>query len=584
MSIVTDNRTPVRLLLVEESAEEADRILHELRKGPFDLVHERVTDSAALAKALQSKRWDIVLAGNTGNDVPAKTALQLLRESGLTVPLIVIANRSLEDRMIDVVKFGAKDYVGRDQLRRLVPIVERALQDAAVRDQPEEILLHMAYHDTLTGLPNRLLFDYRLRQTLLQVRDARGALAVFCLDLDSLKNVNHIYGHAIGDLLLQHVAKRLRSCLGPKDVLARLGGDEFFLLAMVTNAVEAKETARQIVESIRLPFVCGGHELYVTVSVGISFFPQDGTDADTLMRNAEAALEKAKQEGKNSTQLYTSTMNSNAVRRLMLENSLRRALQRREFVVYFQPQVDVRTGAIVGSEALVRWNVPDYGLVPPAEFIPIAEETGLIVPIGEWVLRTACEQTCAWHNAGFPGLGIAVNLSARQFQQQDLVERISAVLKETKLDPSLLDLEITESYAMQNADYTISVLRELKRRGIRISIDDFGTGYSSLGYLKQFPIDTLKIDRSFVKDLATNPNDAAIAAAIIVLAHSLKLQVVAEGVETKAELDILQRHACDKMQGYLISKPLPADAFEKLLRAGKASGGRAVDSPTSQRK
>jgi diguanylate cyclase (GGDEF)-like protein len=435
----------------------------------------------------------------------------------------------------------------------------------------EDILLYQAYHDTLTGLPNRILFDYRLRQ-LLKEKTSEQLVAVYCVDLDSLKNINHIYGHGTGDLLLQLAAKRLRSCLGPKDVLARLGGDEFFLVRVVSHIIEAKETAHEIIESLRHPFVCEGHELYVTASVGLTFSPHDAVEANALLRNAETALDRAKHEGKNNYQLYTSAMNINTVRRLMLENSLRRALQRKEFVVHYQPQADMRSGAVVGVEALVRWQVPDYGLVPPAEFIPIAEETGLIVPIGEWVLRTACVQAMTWQKAGLPALTVAVNLSVRQFQQQDLVERIALVLRETGLPATQLELEITESYAMQNADYTIAVLRELKKRGIKISIDDFGTGYSSLSYLKQFPIDSLKIDRSFVKDLATDANDAAIAAAIIVLAHSLKLQVVAEGVETQAELDILQRHACDKMQGYLFSRPMAAEALEPMLRAGKRLG------------
>jgi diguanylate cyclase (GGDEF)-like protein len=434
---------------------------------------------------------------------------------------------------------------------------------------PEEILLHQAYHDALTGLPNRILFDYRLREALKRTEETQGLLGVLCIDLDSLRHVNHIYGHAVGDMLLQHVGGRLRSCLGPKDVVARLGGDEFFLLTHCRQIIEAKDLAKQVIESLRLPFTCEGQEVFVTASVGISLYPQDGMDAGMLMRNAESALERAKKDGKNSYQLYTSAMDSHAVRRLTLENSLRRALQKQEFVVHYQPIVSLADGKIVGAEALVRWEVPGYGLVPPGEFIPIAEETGLIVPMGEWILRTACGQARQWREAGLSMKSLSINLSARQFHQQDLVARIDAILSEVGVDPQSLDLEITESYAMQNADYTISVLKELKKRGLRISIDDFGTGYSSLSYLKQFPIDTLKIDRSFVKDLATDNNDAAIAAAIIVLAHNLRLQVVAEGVETQAELALLRKYSCDKMQGYLFSKPVPADAFENLLRSGK---------------
>jgi diguanylate cyclase (GGDEF)-like protein len=571
-------RTPIRVLIVDGSTEMAAMLLKELKRGPFDVHYRQVSTADELKAALDDDPWDIALAGAEHEELRAKTAIQLLRENGAMTPVVVVATRESAEGVADGIKYGAQDYIRPGQLRRLIPIIQRTLEDAAMRQRPEDILLHEAYHDSLTGLPNRILFDYRLRQALQRARGARQVVGVLSIDLDSLKNVNHIYSHSVGDLLLQHVAQRLRSCLGPNDVLARLGGDEFLMMTAGETVENSKLAAQQVLDSIRLPFVCGGHEVYLTASVGVTFYPIDGADPDTLLRNAESALDRVKQEGKNSIQLYTSSMTSNAVRRVTLENSLRRALQKKEFVIHYQPQLDMRSGAIVGLEALVRWQVPDYGLVPPAEFIPIAEETGLIVPIGEWVLRTACAQTKLWHESGFPQLSIAVNLSARQFQQQDLVERIEQILKETRIAPDALELEITESYAMQNADYTISVLTQLKKRGIRVSIDDFGTGYSSLSYLKQFPIDTLKIDRSFVKDLATDANDAAIAAAIIVLAHSLKLQVIAEGVETQAELDILKRHACDKMQGYFFSRPIPVKELEALLHSKKTLSDISMDS------
>ena len=298
----------------------------------------------------------------------------------------------------------------------------------------------------------------------------------------------------------------------------------------------------------------------------MSVYPKDGERIETLLRNANTALYRAKEEGKDNCQIYTPEMSTEAEKKVILENSFRRALKRKEFVVYYQPQVDLESGQIVGMEALVRWQNPEFGLVPPMDFIPIAERTGLIVPMGEWVLEQACAQAKAWQESGHPRICVAVNLSARQFQQQDLVRTIARILKEARLDPECLELEITESYAMQNADFTISVLRDLKQMGVRVSIDDFGTGYSSLSYLKQFPIDTLKIDRSFVRDLSAATNDAAIADAVIALAHGLKLLVVAEGVETREQLAILKKHRCDRMQGFLFSPPVPADKFEQMLR------------------
>jgi diguanylate cyclase (GGDEF)-like protein len=423
--------------------------------------------------------------------------------------------------------------------------------------------------DHLTGLPTRTHYDARLSDALARARQSNEMVAVIFLDLDGLKVVNHTFGHAMGDLLLKQVAIRLKNCISAKGFVARLGGDEFLLYQEIHTAAEADIIAYKIIESLHASFPIEDEDLHVITHVGVSLYPKDGERLETLLRNADTALYRAKEEGKNNYQIYTPEMSTEAEKRVILENSFRRALKRKEFVVYYQPQVDIQTGKIVGMEALVRWQNPDFGLVPPMDFIPIAERTGLIIPMGEWVLQEACVQTKAWQKAGLPKLSIAVNLSARQFQQQDLVKSIGNILKDARLEPDCLELEITESYAMQNADFTISVLRDLKKMGVRVSIDDFGTGYSSLSYLKQFPIDTLKIDRSFVRDLSAVTSDAAIADAVIALAHSLKLLVVAEGVETAEQLAILRRHHCDRMQGYLFSPPVPADKFEQLLREAR---------------
>jgi diguanylate cyclase (GGDEF)-like protein len=424
--------------------------------------------------------------------------------------------------------------------------------------------------DPLTGLPTRVFFENRLNQALVEARRSGKMIAVVLLDLDRFRKTNHSLSHALGDVLLQNVARRLQHGLKSRDLLARLGGDEFLLMKEINRAEEAIQTAEHIVDSIQLPFHIEESEVHLTASVGVSLFPQDGSDPEVLLRNADAALTRAKEQGKNTYQFYHVSMTTEDTKRLTLENSLRRALKENEFTVYYQPQVDLRSGQILGMEALVRWQIPGFAVISPKEFITVAEDTGLIVPIGQWVLHTACAQNKAWQDQGLGRLCVAVNLSARQFQQKDLVKMIGQALGETGLEGNCLELEITESYAMRNPDFTMTVLRELKNMGVRVSIDDFGTGYSSLSYLKQFPIDTLKIDRTFVKDLPNDPNDVAIAAAIIVLAHNLKLQVIAEGVESAAQLAILKKHRCDRMQGYLFSRPLPADAFEALLKEKKS--------------
>jgi len=395
----------------------------------------------------------------------------------------------------------------------------------------------------------------------------RRMLSVLFVDLDRFKTIIDTLGHAVGDRLLRGVAERLRGCLEDGDTLARLGGDEFVvLLPQIHRADKAVRLAQKMLEVLKPSFHFGNHELHITTSIGIALYPYDGEDPDTLLKNADTALYRAKEQGRNNYQLYTPAMNARAFERLALENSLRKALERREFQLHYQPQVSLQTGRVTGMEALLRWQHPDLGLVYPAEFIPLAEETGLIVALGEWGIRTACIQNQAWQRAGLPPMSVAVNLSARQFQHHNLVETIDRILKETQMDPRWLELEITETIAMQNADYTIVVLRELKGMGIQISMDDFGTGYSSLSYLKKFPIDTLKIDQSFVRDMTTDASDAAIAKAVIILAHSLKLKVVAEGVESSEQESFLREYECDAYQGFLFSNPLPAPLFENLVR------------------
>jgi diguanylate cyclase (GGDEF)-like protein len=430
---------------------------------------------------------------------------------------------------------------------------------------------HLAYHDALTGLPNRPLFMDRLIMALAQAARSNQRVAVFFLDLDRFKDINDSLGHSTGDGLLKTVAERIRHCIREGDTLARFGGDEFTLLIPKIDQVEdAAKIAQKILETLKIPFSINEHELFVSTSVGISIYPNDGTDPETLVRNADTAMYRAKDQGRDNYQLYAPAMNARALERLALENMLRKALAHRELVLFYQPVVDMQSKNIVGVEALIRWRHPELGMVSPAHFISVAETSGLIIPIGDWVLRTACRQAKLWQKKVDPELTVAVNLSARQFQQPNLTEEIAEVLEETGLSPRYLELEITESNAMQNADNTIYTLRELKALGVRIAMDDFGTGYSSLNYLKRFPIDTLKLDQSFVRDITTDPSDAAIATAVIAMAHSLNLKVIGEGVETEEQFSWLQKHQCDYIQGYLFSRPLPVEELEAYLADRKA--------------
>lgn len=445
------------------------------------------------------------------------------------------------------------------------------VEDISRRKQVEEQLLHLANHDALTSLPNRSLLLDRLSQALMFAERSGGQVAVMLIDLDRFKNINDSLGHEAGDKIIMEIARRLSASVSAGDTVARLGGDEFVVIRPdVVREDAVVLVAKQILEAMSQPMMIQGHEFYPTGSIGISMFPKDGSDSQALLKNADTAMYRAKDAGRNNFQFYAHEMNSRALDRLTLESGLRRALEREEFVLHYQPQMDLASGRIVGVEALLRWEPPGQAMVFPGDFIPIAEETGLIVPIGEWVLRTACARRKAWHAAGnMPQMKMAVNLSARQFKQQDMVGMVSGVLKETGCRPEWLELEITESVIMESPEAAAATLRKLSDMGVHLSIDDFGTGYSSLSYLKRFPIDSLKIDRSFVRDITTDADDAAIAKAVIALAHSLKLTVIAEGVETVEQLDFLREQRCDQMQGYYLSRPLAVDRLEALILEGK---------------
>lgn len=443
------------------------------------------------------------------------------------------------------------------------------LSDLTSRKNNEERIKHLAFHDALTNLPNRYLFLDRLTIVLAHAARHGEKVAVLFLDLDRFKDVNDTLGHAAGDQLLQEVGRRITACIRDEDTVARMGGDEFTVLLPNIEIEGVKDVAGRILHVFSLPFLIEGQELYISSSIGIEVASDQALDAETILRHADLAMYKAKENGKNRYWIYESNMSIQVEKRLTLEQRLRKAIERNEFILYYQPQVDVANGKIMGIEALIRWNNPEEGLIPPMKFIPIAEETGLILPIGEWVLRTAIAQNVAWQKQGLTPLRIAVNLSARQFEQENLVEIINTILQKEGMEGRWLELEITESVAIQDIELSTRVLEQLKMLGIHIAIDDFGMGYSSLNYLKRFPIDTLKVDQNFICDSMNYSTDGVIVSSILKLARDLNYSAIAEGVETEAQLEFLKNKACDGIQGYLITRPLPALDMTTLLKMAR---------------
>lgn len=438
--------------------------------------------------------------------------------------------------------------------------------DITQKKSSEALILRQANFDSLTGLPNRALLQDRLKQAIVTSNRHQKLLALLFLDLDNFKTINDSLGHDVGDLLLQAVAERLQRSIREEDTVSRLGGDEFVVVLLdIQKADNAANIAQKIVDELANPFNIGDHILYVTSSIGISLYPEDGYNSDILIKNADSAMYSAKTGGRNCYRFFTQDMNEQALARLTLESDLRQALSRGEFRLHYQPQISSKTGTIIGMEALIRWQHPIRGIVPPANFVPLAEDIGLIASIGEWVLREACRQNRAWQAQGLPPVTVAVNLSALQFLQHNLPDKIQEILDETGLEPRYLELELTESTFMQDAEHTIATLHTLKAMGLQLAIDDFGTGYSSLSYLKRFPIDKLKIDQSFVRELASDPDDAAIARTIIRMGHSLRLEVIAEGVETVEQLAFMKKEGCDQIQGYFFSKPLTPDELGQFM-------------------
>jgi diguanylate cyclase (GGDEF)-like protein/PAS domain S-box-containing protein len=502
---------------------------------------------------------------------PLDLAIQQDKVVGLAANCILIRRDGYESRIEDS---SAPIHDGQGQITGAVMV----FHDVSVARAMAIQMSHLAQHDCLTDLPNRILLKDRLTQSIASSRHRRNQIALLYLDLDRFKNINDALGYAVGDQLLQSVAARVGTCLRSTDTLSRVGGDEFVVtLAEMEREAESGAIARRIMAAAVAPYRIAGHELHVSVSIGISNYPNDGLDVDALLTAAETAMYKAKEDGRNNYRFFTAEMNAGAVENQSLEDDLRRALDRHELVLHYQPKINLETRAITGAEALVRWMHPDRGLVPPLQFIPVAEDSGLIVPIGQWVLREACAQAQKWIDAGLPSMSMAVNVSSVEFRNPEFLTFLRMILHETGLDPHLLEIEITESVLMQDSEASTSVLQALKAIGVQLALDDFGTGYSSLSYLKRFPIDVLKVDKSFVRDITTNSNGGSIVEAVISMGKSLKQRVIAEGIETPEQLSFLLAHHCDEGQGYYFSPPVVASQFSQLLACNSRAVVAAVD-------
>jgi diguanylate cyclase (GGDEF)-like protein/PAS domain S-box-containing protein len=683
---------PLKVLLIEDSEDDAQLVILELRRGGFKPEYVRVETAPELREALGQQKWDVVLSDYNLPEFDVQSGLAIVQETGMDIPFIIMSGFVRAADVVQYLKAGAHDFLEKDDLARLVPAIERELREVEVRKQrreaeetlhklsraveqspsmviitdheglieyvnpkfeeitgysteeirgklpdildsgimpqeqsdalwktaregkewrgeicnqrkdgemfweyalvspikntdgetsnyvivteditfrkeAEEQLYRQANYDDLTSLPNRALMFDRLGQAVVRARDSSRHAALMTIEIDNFKKIDETLGHEVADGLLQAVGQRLEECISSVETVSRLGGGEFaIILPDMESAFQARTVARNVRKQLAEPFFFDDHELFTTISIGITVCPVDGDDSGILLRNAKVAMEKAKEDGRNNYRFFSQKMNKEAMERLSLETDLRRTLEREELVLFYQPIVEAATNKVVSAEALLRWQHPERGLVPTEQFISVAEETGLIVPIGEWVLRTACKQAVQMQQSGFPEVGIAVNASPEQVWSGTLVGLVREALDESGLKPEHLDLEVTESVCMDDMPQTVATLDQLKAMGVRISIDDFGTGYSSLSYLKRYPFHTLKIDRAFVGELPSNLDDVALVEAVLVMAKRLGLQVLAEGVETEEQRQYLTSRQCDLLQGYFFSRPLPFDEF--LLQIG----------------
>ena len=566
-------------ILIIDDDEQIRRLLKHLLGPNADCTTVGSAEDALAI--LKSINFNLVISDINMGGISGLDLVPLVLKQNPDAVVVMISGQSTIDFAIEAMRAGAFDYITKPlDLRLVQTAVNRALshhhlltQKRRYENQLEDLVKertaeveHLAYHDGLTDLPNRVLFADRCTQALAIAQRNQNLVAVMLVSIDRFKKVTESLGHAAGDVVLTEAGARLQSCVTNGDTVARFEGEEFaLLLTHVAETGDLAEVARAIDEAFKAPFHLGGQEVFVTTSMGISLFPCNGEDSSTILRNAVAALYRAKKQGGNNYQFYAADMNAQAVKRLALETSMRRAIENNEFITYYQPVVNLASRAVVGFEALVRWQHPEMGLLLPGHFIGLAEDTGLILDIGDFVMRAACAQTRAWQDRGLGRLRIAVNISARHFQQEKFLDRLVEVLGETRLDPTCLELELTETSIMEDTESAVKVLSQLRKLGVRVAIDDFGTGYSSLSYLKRLPIDTVKLDRSFVTGATTDPDDAALVMAIVTLAHNLKLRVIAEGLDTEEQVVFLQLLRCDEAQGFIFGKPMPPEVFESSI-------------------
>jgi diguanylate cyclase (GGDEF)-like protein len=574
--------TSVRILHLEDDGADRELVALMLREAGLDCKITAVDNRTEFARALEHEVWDIILSDFALPVFDGLQALEIAVRMCPNTPFIFVTGTMGEDIAVESLKSGATDYVLKQNISRLESAIRRALAERAERlrrQQAEEKLAeseaqlrHLAYHDSLTALPNRAFLQDRLPGTLVAARRHGQKAALLFIDLDNFKSINDSLGHSIGDLVLKHIGERLLKTARANDIVARLGGDEFVVvLSGMNETTDAAIAANRVRHAIASDFFEQEHLLNTTCSIGISVFPDDGSDSETLLKKADIALFSAKASGRNSWQFITQEMNARAQERINLERSLRLALENDQFFLEYQPEFELASGKVVAAEALLRWRHPDLGIVGPNLFIPIAESRGEIVAIGEWVLRTACAQAKLWHEQGADSLAIAVNVSAIQLRQEHFLKLITNVLSETGLPPEFLELELTESIFLACDRKMISLLQELRKIGVKLAIDDFGTGYCSFGYLKRFRFSKLKIDGSFVRTISDDPNDAAVITAMISMAKILQMKVIAECVETRQQGDFLQSIGCDEIQGYFFSRPLSAAAFAEFIRSHQAT-------------